>query len=336
MGDFPLPRIKDFIRRVTPFDTLGEEELGAVVAHMEIAYFPRGEVIIRAGGPPATDLAIIQSGSVKVTLPEMEGGEILVDIRGEGETFGAVSLLQGSQALFEVTAREDVIAFLLPAAKFRELVDRHPAFKRHFSFSLARNLQAVQRNPATWFATGHQGDARGRAYVGNFGFAFPGGEPTPARLAKVDPDGAVHEAAADLMFPNGCVITPDGATLVVAESFAARLTAFDVAPDGTLSNRRLWAQLEGGAVPDGICLDAEGAIWVASPSTHEALRISEGGQVLDRVSADQGVFACMLGGNDRRTLFLATAADSDPAACRAARTGRIEAIEVDIPGAGLP
>lgn len=179
-------------------------------------------------------------------------------------------------------------------------------------------------------------DARGRAYVGNFGFAFPGGEPTPARLARVDPDGAVHQAADGLMFPNGCVITPDGATLVVAESFAARLTAFDVAPDGTLTNRRLWAQLEGGAVPDGICLDAEGAIWVASPSTNEALRIREGGQVLDRVSADQGVFACMLGGDDRRTLFLATAADSDPAACRAARTGRIEATRVDIPGAGLP
>ncbi|MCA1988863.1 MAG: DUF294 nucleotidyltransferase-like domain-containing protein [Desulfarculus sp.] len=192
MGDFPLPRIKDFIRRVTPFDTLGEDELSAVVARMEIAYFPRGEVIIRAGGPPATDLAIIQSGSVKVTLPEMDGGEILVDIRGEGETFGAVSLLQGSQALFEVTAREDVIAFLLPAAKFRELVDRNPAFKRHFSFSLARNLQAVQRNPATWFATGHQGESLGldaqlaRSLVG---------ELMTTQVLTCTPDTPVREAA---------------------------------------------------------------------------------------------------------------------------------------------
>ena len=180
-------------------------------------------------------------------------------------------------------------------------------------------------------------DARGRAYVGNFGFDLhAGAQPAPARLARVDPDGSVHEAAADMMFPNGCVITPDGATLVVGESWGGRLTAFDIGPDGGLSNRRLWAQMEAGAIPDGICLDADGAIWVASPPTNEAVRVHEGGRVSARVKAERGVYACMLGGADRRTLFLCTADQSDPAVCAANRTGRIEAIEVDIPGAGLP
>ncbi|HEY5071329.1 MAG TPA: SMP-30/gluconolactonase/LRE family protein [Caulobacteraceae bacterium] len=179
-------------------------------------------------------------------------------------------------------------------------------------------------------------DAHGRAFVGNFGFVYPGGEPKAARLARADPDGSVREAADGLMFPNGTVITPDGRTLVVAESFAGRLTAFDVGADGALSNRREWARLEGGAVPDGICLDAEGAIWIASPMTNEALRVREGGEVTRRVKTDRGAFACMLGGEDRRTLFLLTAQGSDPEKCQALRTGRIEAIGVEVPGAGLP
>ncbi|MFH1057457.1 MAG: putative nucleotidyltransferase substrate binding domain-containing protein [Pseudomonadota bacterium] len=192
MGEFPLPRIKDFIRRVVPFDTLGEQELSAVVARMEIAYFPRNEVIIRAGGPPAADLAIIQSGSVKVALPDDTGGEILIDIRGEGDTFGAVSLLQGIQALFDVTAREDVIAFLLPAAYLKDLVERKPAFNRHFSFSLARNLQAVRRTPAACFSATGGGEALGldaqlaRSQVG---------ELMTTHLLTCPPDISVREAA---------------------------------------------------------------------------------------------------------------------------------------------
>jgi len=179
-------------------------------------------------------------------------------------------------------------------------------------------------------------DAKGRAYVGNFGFVYPHGEPKPARMARVDPDGSVHQAADELMFPNGTVITPDGKTLVVGESMAGRLTAYDIGADGGLSNRQVWAQLSDGAVPDGICLDAEGAIWVASPSTDEALRVREGGAVTDRIKADRGVYACMLGGADRRTLYLLTAKSTDPDECRALLSGRIEAAEVDIPGAGLP
>ena len=179
-------------------------------------------------------------------------------------------------------------------------------------------------------------DAAGRAYVGNFGFDLHArADPAPATMVRVDPDGTAQPAAEDLQFPNGTVITPDGGTLVVGESWGGRLTAFDVAADGSLANRRVWAQLDG-AVPDGICLDAEGAIWVASPLSNEVLRVHQGGEVTQRVALDRGAFACMLGGDDRRTLFVCTSTTSDPEESARVRTGRIEAIAVDVPGAGYP
>ncbi len=179
-------------------------------------------------------------------------------------------------------------------------------------------------------------DAEGRAYVGNFGFDLHAGEsPTSANLILVHPDGRSEVAAADLRFPNGAVITPDGRTLIVGESFGGCLTAFDVADDGTLSGRREWAKLEG-AVPDGICLDAEGAIWVASPiGKGGVLRVREGGEVTQRIAVENEAFACMLGGPERRTLFICTAPDSNPEKT-GDRGGRIETVEVQIPGAGLP
>lgn len=179
-------------------------------------------------------------------------------------------------------------------------------------------------------------DEQGRAYIGNFGFdLYSGAAPVPATMVRVDPDGAVQPVADELLFPNGTVITPDGATLVVGESWGGRLTAFDVGGDGSLSNRRVWAQLDG-AVPDGICLDAEGAIWIASPTSSEVLRVREGGEVTDRIPLDRGAFACMLGGDERRTLFVLTAHESDPVESARTRTGRIEAFPVEVAGAGLP
>lgn len=179
-------------------------------------------------------------------------------------------------------------------------------------------------------------DVQGRSYVGNFGFDLEArAAPVPAALVRVDPDGSRCIAADELMFPNGTVITPDGQTLVVGETFAARLTAFDVAGDGSLSNRRLWAQLEG-AVPDGICLDEEGQIWVASPVSAEVLRVAEGGRVTARVEVATQAFACMLGGAAGRTLFICTAESSGTEETKQARAGRIECVEVDVPRAGLP
>jgi sugar lactone lactonase YvrE len=179
-------------------------------------------------------------------------------------------------------------------------------------------------------------DAAGRAYVGNFGFDRHAGEaPRPATLARVDPDGTVIAAAGDLMFPNGTVITPDGRTMIVAETLAHRLTAFDVGAGGALSNRRLFAALDG-CFPDGICLDAEGAVWVTDARGHRVLRVLEGGRV-ERTLAlgERQAFACMLGGADRRTLFLCTCTTSGPAVADE-RAGRIETVRVDVPGAGLP
>lgn len=179
-------------------------------------------------------------------------------------------------------------------------------------------------------------DAHGHAFVGNFGFDLDAGDtPTPTELLRVDPDGSAHVASGDMSFPNGAVVTPDGGTLIVAETFGPRLSAFDLAPDGKLSNRRVWAQLEG-AVPDGICLDAEGAIWVASPVSRELLRVREGGEVAERIPTDQMAIACMLGGEERRTLFVLTSDSVHPEDCRASRSARISTTEVEVPGAGLP
>lgn len=178
-------------------------------------------------------------------------------------------------------------------------------------------------------------DGSGRAYVGNFGFDLHGGEsPSPAELICIEADGSGARVVADeLMFPNGCVITPDDQTLIVAETFAGRLTAFDRETDGCLSNRRLWAELPEGVVPDGICLDSAGGIWVASPSSNEVLRVIEGGELSHRHDTGRGAFACMLGG---QTLYVLTAAGSKPELCRANPTARIETLTAPYPGAGYP
>jgi sugar lactone lactonase YvrE len=179
-------------------------------------------------------------------------------------------------------------------------------------------------------------DAEGRAYVSQFGFDLHGqGEFRKTEILLVEPDGRARPAAGELAFPNGMVITPDGRTLIVGESFAARLTAYDVAADGSLSNRRVFAKLEG-AVPDGICLDAEGCVWVASPPSKACLRVREGGEVLERVGTETQAIACMLGGADRRTLFVLTSETIGPEECARKRTARVETVEVDVAGAGRP
>jgi sugar lactone lactonase YvrE len=182
--------------------------------------------------------------------------------------------------------------------------------------------------------------ADGRAYIGSFGFDLHGGEPpVNTVLLTVDTnDGSHHVAAEDMAFPNGMVIAPDGATLVVGESFGARLTAFAIAEDGALSDRREFASFgTSGAMPDGICLDADGCVWIASPGSRECLRVRDGGEIVARVSTGrQLAIACMLGDEDRRTLYILTSGGLDPAKARELRTGRLESVRVDVPGAGLP
>jgi sugar lactone lactonase YvrE len=138
------------------------------------------------------------------------------------------------------------------------------------------------------------------------------------------------------MFPNGIAVTADNSTLIVAESYAHRLTAFDIAPDGTLGNRRVWAELPGD-FPDGICLDAEGAVWYASVPGRHCVRVREGGEVLRTIELDGGCFACVLGGEGRRTLFVMIADWGGPQSMTGEqRTGRAVAIEVEVPGVGWP
>jgi sugar lactone lactonase YvrE len=179
-------------------------------------------------------------------------------------------------------------------------------------------------------------DSKGRSYIGNFGFDLHANEkPRGTTLVMVEPNGSARIAAEDLMFPNGAVITPDARTLIVGETFGRCLTAFDIAADGSLANRRVWADL-GKYLPDGICLDAEGGIWVACPTMSEVIRVKQGGEVAETIKVETDAFACMLGGPDGHTLFVATAANSDPEKCRANRTGRIEYTQVEVGRAGLP
>ncbi len=179
-------------------------------------------------------------------------------------------------------------------------------------------------------------DGRGNAYLNNIGFDFPAGEVAPGILALVTPDGSARQVADGVAFPNGMVVTPDNSTLILAESYGNRLTAFDIAADGSLSNRRVWADLDGG-FPDGICLDAENAIWYGDVPNKRCVRVREGGEVLQMIDLDRGCFACMLGGVDKRTLFLMAAEWGGPASMAdGRRTGQVLTVEAPAAGVGWP
>jgi sugar lactone lactonase YvrE len=180
-------------------------------------------------------------------------------------------------------------------------------------------------------------DARGNIYVNSVGFDFGREEFRPGTIAVITRDGSLRQVADNIMFPNGMVITPDNSTLVIAESWAQKLTAFDIEEDGGLSNRRVWAEVSG----DGICMDAEGAIWCSGVSggTPECLRVEQGGKVLERLVLDRACFACMLGGEDGRTLYLMTAewlGVERMGELFRSRTGQVQSIEVAVPHAGRP
>jgi sugar lactone lactonase YvrE len=179
-------------------------------------------------------------------------------------------------------------------------------------------------------------DGRGNAYVNGGGFDLMAGEEfAPGVVTVVTPDGSARQVADGMAFPNGMLVTPDS-TLIVGESYARRLTAFDIEADGSLSNRRIWADLEDG-VPDGICLDAEGAVWYADVPNQRCVRVREGGEVLQTIGLDRGCFACALGGVDRRTLFmLATEWNGPEKMFSEPRTGQVLTARAPAPGVGWP
>jgi sugar lactone lactonase YvrE len=190
-------------------------------------------------------------------------------------------------------------------------------------------------------------DDIGRAYIGTFGFDFEAMHPfSPGEIILVPPRGPPRVVADGLAFPNGMAITPDKKTLIVSETLGERLTAFEIAADGTLGKRRVWAHLAG-MTPDGISLDSEGAAWVASPVSSAVFRIQEGGRIIGKVAVSNQAYACRLGGPGLQTLYIATSyplpslftlrgLPAPPTQTGHALTGRIEAVDVEIPGAGFP
>jgi sugar lactone lactonase YvrE len=180
-------------------------------------------------------------------------------------------------------------------------------------------------------------DGRGNSYINGPGFDLMGGERfAPGNIVMVTPDGSARQVADGIAFPNGMAVTHDNSTLIVAESYGKKLTAFDIAADGGLSNRRMWADL-GEGIPDGICLDSEGAVWFGDVPHKRCVRVRKGGEVLQTIDLDRGCFACALGGADRKTLFMiATEWRGLAHMTDGPRTGQILTAEAPAPGAGWP
>jgi sugar lactone lactonase YvrE len=183
-------------------------------------------------------------------------------------------------------------------------------------------------------------DAKGRLYVGDIGYNFndPAAKPVDTCvIVLVGAEGRASVVADKLFFPNGMVITPDGRTLIVGETLGHRLTAFDIREDGSLGNRRIWAQLPESVGPDGICLDAEGAVWCANPEGKDSVvRVREGGEITHRIKIDTHAYAVMLGGPERKHLFICASGSHDPAEIQRKPSATFEVVEVEVPGAGTP
>jgi sugar lactone lactonase YvrE len=256
----------------------------------------------------------------------------------------SVSLAGDVRIEFEIDDRPSGLGWMPDGAMLIVSMTRRQVLRRSADGAIA--VHADLNGIADFHCNDMVVDSRGRAYVGNFGFDLDAeiiarGVPSvladhpTARLACVAPDGSITVAASDMHFPNGPVITPDGKTLIIGETLGAALTAFDIAADGTLSNRRVWASTAP-RVPDGIALDAAGAIWIANPIAPECVRIAEGGEVLEVIDTGQPCYACMLGGDDGRTLFMLTAKSSDAHEAARAPTGKLLIATVEHPRAGWP
>jgi sugar lactone lactonase YvrE len=282
-----------------------------------------------AGNPP--DLRVIISDLVFPESPRWHDGRLWVSDWGAHEVH-ALDLEGGD----EVVARVDSFPMCIDHLPDGRLLvvssgDRR-VIRRETDGSLVTHAELASIDEHPW--NDIVVDGRGNAYVNNIGFDFPGGEFAPGLVALVAPDGAARQVADGLAFPNGMAVTPDNATLIVAESYGQTLTAFDIAADGGLSNRRTWADVDDH--PDGICLDADGAVWYADVGTSRCVRVREGGGVLTTIELDRGCFACVLGGPDRQTLFMAVNEWAGPQAMTGARRGQVIATAAPSPGAGWP
>ncbi len=279
------------------------------------------------------ELPILMSGLMFPESPRWHDGRLWLADWGAQELV-AVDLEGRSEVIVNVPSFPFSIDWLpdgrllIVSASDRQLLRR----ERDGSLVTHADLTGLGAHPWNEIVV----DGRGNAYINNIGFDFPDGEFAPGIVALVTPDGSVRQVADGVGFPNGMVVTPDNATLIVAESYGSRLTAFDITPDGSLANRRVWADLDGGA-PDGICLDAAGAIWYGDVPNRRCVRVREGGEVLQTIELDRGCFACMLGGEDGQTLFLIANEWSGPKGMAdGGATGQVLATHAPAPGAGWP
>jgi len=216
------------------------------------------------------------------------------------------------------------------------------AFQRKIYHAIGTDLQLVAdiSNSTKFCLSDGIVDSAGRLYVGDIGYNFvdPSAKPVDTCvIVLVYPDDRNSVVADGLFFPNGMVITPDGKTLIIGETLGHRLTAFDIQEDGTLSNRRVWAQLSASVGPDGICLDAEGAVWCANPEGMDSVvRVREGGEITDRIKVNTHAYAVMLGGPERKHLLISTSASHDPGEIQRCPSASFQVVGVNVPGAGTP
>jgi sugar lactone lactonase YvrE len=270
----------------------------------------------------------IRTGLVMGESPRWHDGRLWVADWGAGEILAMDADGSGSEVVARVAGMPVCFDFLPDG---RMLVVDGRAGRLVCGDSMYADLTALAPPPWNDIVV----DGRGYAYVGCTGFDFPGGEFAPGILARVAPDGSMREVADGVAFPNGVAVTADGGTLILAESYGRCLTAWDLAGDGSLSGRRVWADL-GDGVPDGICIDAEGAVWYADVPNARCVRVREGGEVLDTVQLDRGCFACMLGGADGTTLFVVAAEWRGIEAAGSGATGVVVAVDAPAPHAGRP
>ncbi|QUD89437.1 SMP-30/gluconolactonase/LRE family protein [Phenylobacterium montanum] len=256
----------------------------------------------------------------------------------------SVSLAGDLRTEFEIDDQPSGLGWMPDGSMLVVSMKKRQVLKRSPDGSISRHADLSQI--ADFHCNDMVVDAHGRAYVGNFGFDLDAAltsrgteaviaEHPTARLALIEPNGAVRMVSDDMHFPNGTVITPDGATLIIGETLAGRLTAFDIGAEGDLSDRRVWASTWP-RVPDGIALDAEGRVWLANPIAPECVLFAEGGEVVEVIDTGQPCYACMLGGEDGRTLFMLTAKTSIGHEAAQAPTGKLLVAEVDAPRAGWP
>jgi sugar lactone lactonase YvrE len=207
--------------------------------------------------------------------------------------------------------------------------------RRELDGTLAKHADFHRLSELDAFGNDIVVDGRGAIYVNDIGFKFPRGEFRPGVIALVAPGSAVRKVAEHLAFPNGMAVTPDNKTLIVAESYARHLTAFDISAEGDLSRRRVWAAVSDH--PDGVCLDSEGCAWYADVGNKRCVRVREGGEILDTVQLDRGAFACVLGGHERRTLFMICQNWAGPENWASGpRTGQVAAVDAPASAAGWP